>query len=43
MSYDIAYRLRNLASRLQGPIDEFGEQALFYGETVRYVPNALTR
>lgn len=43
MSYDVAYRLRNLASRLQEPVDDFGEQALFYGQTMRYVPNALTR
>ena len=43
MSHDLTYRLRKLAARLQGPVDDFGEQALFYGETVRYVPNALTR
>jgi phospholipid/cholesterol/gamma-HCH transport system permease protein len=43
MSYDITYRVRNLLKRLQGPVDDFGEQALFYGQTVRYIPNALTR
>ncbi len=44
MSYDLTYRIRNVVSRvLQGPVDDFGEQALFYGQTVRYVPNALTR
>src|SRR6201995_5341332 len=43
MSYDITYRFRNLVSRLAGPVDGFGEQALFYGQTMRYVPNALTR
>src|ERR1700755_435534 len=43
MSYDLTYRIRSVLSRLQGPIDDFGEQALFYGQTVRYVPNALTR
>jgi phospholipid/cholesterol/gamma-HCH transport system permease protein len=43
MTYDVLYRLRNFALRLQAPIDDFGEQALFYGQTVRYVPNALTR
>ena len=44
MTYDVRYRLRNIAGRvLQGPVDGFGEQALFYGETVRYVPNAVTR
>jgi phospholipid/cholesterol/gamma-HCH transport system permease protein len=43
MSYDVSYRFRNFLSRLAGPVDDFGEQALFYGQTVRYVPNALTR
>src|SRR6201995_3865569 len=43
MSYDLTFRLRNAVSKLQGPVDDFGEQALFYGQTVRYVPNALTR
>ena len=43
MTFDVIYRLRNIASGIQAPVDEFGEQALFYGETVRYVPNALTR
>src|SRR5246127_877434 len=43
MTYDVLYRIRNLGSRLQAPIDEFGEQALFYGESMRYIPNALTR
>ncbi|WCS17912.1 ABC transporter permease [Mycobacterium marinum] len=43
MSYDGAFRLRRLLSRLQVPVDQFGEQALFYGETIRFVPNAITR
>ena len=43
MSYDITYRFRTFFSRFAGPVDDFGEQALFYGQTVRYVPNALTR
>jgi phospholipid/cholesterol/gamma-HCH transport system permease protein len=43
MSYDLTYRIRSVVSMLQGSIDDFGEQALFYGQTVRYVPNALTR
>src|ERR1700692_2592977 len=43
MSYDLTYRFRNAISKLQGPVDDFGEQALFYGQTVRYVPNAITR
>src|SRR5277367_1297749 len=43
MSYDVAYGFRWFFSRLQGPIDDFGERALFYGQTIRHVPNALTR
>jgi phospholipid/cholesterol/gamma-HCH transport system permease protein len=43
MSYDATYRFRNLVSRLAEPVDNFGEQAMFFGETIRYVPNALTR
>ncbi|MDT5138194.1 MAG: phospholipid/cholesterol/gamma-HCH transport system permease protein, partial [Mycobacterium sp.] len=43
MSYDFTFRVRNFFSRFQQPVDSFGEQALFYGETMRYVPNALTR
>jgi phospholipid/cholesterol/gamma-HCH transport system permease protein len=43
MSYDATLRFRRLMSRLQAPIDDFGEQALFYGKTVRYVPQALTQ
>jgi phospholipid/cholesterol/gamma-HCH transport system permease protein len=43
VSYDATLRLRRFFSRLEGPVDTFGEQALFYGETVRFIPNALTR
>ncbi|HZU49705.1 MAG TPA: ABC transporter permease [Mycobacterium sp.] len=43
MSYDATLRFRRFFSRFAGPVDNFGEQALFYGETVRYVPNAVTR
>src|ERR1700726_1793587 len=43
MSYDLTYRIRNILSRLQGPVDDFGEQALFFGQTIRWVPNAITR
>ena len=28
---------------MQGPVDDFGEQALFYGQTVRHVPDAITK
>jgi phospholipid/cholesterol/gamma-HCH transport system permease protein len=43
MSYDVTLRFRHALSRLQGPVDDFGEQALFYGKTLRYVPQALTQ
>lgn len=43
MSYDATLRMRRFFSRLAGPVDSFGEQALFYGESLRFVPNALTR
>lgn len=43
MSYDATLRFRRIFTRLQEPVDDFGEQALFYGQTMRYVPNALTR
>lgn len=43
MSYDVTIRFRRFFSRLRRPVDNFGEQALFYGETMRYVPNAITR
>ncbi|MGH3577392.1 MAG: ABC transporter permease, partial [Mycobacterium sp.] len=42
MSYDATVRLRRFVSRFAGPVDNFGEQALFYGESMRYIPNALT-
>ena len=43
MSHDATVRIRRFFSRFAGPVDAFGEQALFYGESMRYVPNALTR
>src|SRR6202012_1057810 len=43
MSYDATLRIRRFFSRFAGPVDNFGEQALFYGESMRYIPNALTR
>ncbi|EUA23758.1 permease family protein [Mycobacterium xenopi 4042] len=43
MSYDVTLRMRRLLSRFAGPVDTFGEQALFYGESVRWIPNAITR
>ena len=43
MSYDTTIRLRRLMSRLPQAADTFGEQALFYGKSVRYLPYAVTR
>ncbi|WP_245850404.1 ABC transporter permease, partial [Mycobacterium angelicum] len=35
--------MRAVLPKVWRPVDNFGEQALFFGETVRYVPNAITR
>ncbi|MDT5409906.1 MAG: phospholipid/cholesterol/gamma-HCH transport system permease protein, partial [Mycobacterium sp.] len=43
MSYDATVQIRRFFHRFAGPVDTFGEQALFYGESMRYIPNALTR
>jgi phospholipid/cholesterol/gamma-HCH transport system permease protein len=43
LSYDTTVRLRRLVGRLPRSVDSFGEQALFYGDTIRYVPNAVTK
>jgi len=43
MSYDATLRFRHIFSWLQGPVDDFGEQALFYGQTMRHVPAAITQ
>src|ERR1044071_1242291 len=43
MSYDASLRVRRFLHQFAGPVDNFGEQALFYGESMRYIPNALTR
>ena len=43
MSYDSTVRFRRLLQGIPKAVDNIGEQALFYGETIRYVPNALTR
>ena len=42
-SYDTTIRLRRIGARAVQSVDDFGEQALFYGQTLRYIPNALTR
>jgi phospholipid/cholesterol/gamma-HCH transport system permease protein len=43
MSYDATLRIRRFFRGVPRAIDTIGEQALFYGESVRYIPNALTR
>ena len=43
MSYDVTLRFRRAFSGVPKAVDTIGEQALFYGETIRYIPNALTR
>lgn len=43
MSYDLTLRLRRFVSRAPKSIDSLGEQALFWGETFRYIPNAVMK
>ncbi len=43
MSYDVTLRLRRAFRGVPRAVDVVGEQALFYGESVRYIPNAITR
>ena len=43
MSYDATLRFRRMFRELPKVFDDLGEQALFYAESVRYIPNALTR
>ena len=43
MSFDATVRFRRLFRGFPRAVDGFGEQALFYGESMRYIPNALTR
>src|SRR6201991_1739834 len=43
MSSDVTLRMRRFFSGVPRAGDAIGEQALFYGETFRYIPNALTR
>src|SRR6478736_249211 len=43
MSYDATLRVRRFFRGLPRIVDGVGGQALFYGESVRYIPNALTR
>ena len=43
MSYDVTVRFRRFFSGVPRAVDTIGEQALFYGESIRYIPNAMTR
>jgi phospholipid/cholesterol/gamma-HCH transport system permease protein len=43
VSYDLTVRFRRAFRGVPRAVDTVGEQALFYGETFRYIPNALTR
>jgi len=43
MSYDVTTRIQRFFRSVPKAVDTVGEQALFYGETIRYIPNALTR
>ena len=43
MSYDATIRIRRFFRGVPRAVDTVGEQALFYGESIRYIPNALTR
>jgi len=43
MSYDLSVRIRRAFRGVPKAVDTVGEQALFYGETMRYIPDALTR
>jgi phospholipid/cholesterol/gamma-HCH transport system permease protein len=42
-SYDLTLRLRRAFRWLPRAVDTFGEQASFYAESVRHIPNAITR
>jgi len=42
-SYDVTLRLRRALRRVSGAVDSFGEQALFYSTSVRFIPLALRR
>ncbi|CAN5820450.1 ABC transporter permease [soil metagenome] len=42
-NYDATIRLRRFLASVPKAVDGFGEQALFYGESIRFVPNAMTK
>lgn len=43
MSYDATLRFRRLFRGVPRVVDSFGEQALFYSQSMRHVPSALTK
>ena len=43
MSYDVTVRLRRAFRGVPKAVDIVGEQALFYGETIRSIPWAIVR
>ncbi len=42
MSYDVTLRFRRLFRGVPVAVDNVGEQALFYGQSMRFIPSALT-
>ncbi|MGZ5366039.1 MAG: ABC transporter permease, partial [Mycobacterium sp.] len=42
-NYDITLRMRRALGWLPRAVDTFGDQALFYAESIRYMPNAVRR
>src|SRR5690242_12500119 len=43
MSYDATLRFKRLFRGVPNAVDNFGDQALFYGKIIRYIPTAVTR
>lgn len=43
LSHDASVRVRRAVGLLVNAVDTFGEQAAFYGESMRWIPNAITR
>ena len=43
LSHDTSVRVRRAVGLLVNAVDTFGEQAAFYGESIRWVPHAITR
>lgn len=43
MSFDTTLHVRRFLDKCLVPVDTFGEQAMFFGRTIRYVPAALNQ